>query len=70
MIEQVRPGKGSAPAAGAVLAAVDNEGDHRLEPANGKDEGKAVKDAAWAAVRGVAEDENYKYRKENRNAQV
>lgn len=55
-MELVRPGKGLAPAAGAVLAAVDSE-----RAANGKAEGKAGRDAAravvvkaWAAVRGVA----------------
>lgn len=54
MTELVRPGKGPAPAAGAVRAAVDSERGHRLEPANGKAEGKAGRDAARAAVRGVA----------------
>lgn len=61
MMELVRPGKGPAPAAGAVRAAVDSERGNRLEPANGKAEGKAGRDAARAvvvkaraAVRGVA----------------
>jgi len=49
-MERDRREKGQAQAAGAVLAAVDSERGHRLEPGKGKAGGNVDKHAVWAVV--------------------